>query len=84
MTRLMFFGRLRDVAGYAERELDLPHDVANVADLRAFLGANDPNLGGAISARGVRVAINQRFCVGDLDPVHDAREIAFMSPLSGG
>lgn len=84
MTRLLFFGRLRDVAGHAEREVNLPPDVATVAQLRIFLGASDSALGEAISARGVRVAINQNFCVDDQASVEGAHEIAFMSPLSGG
>lgn len=84
MTRLLFFGRLRDVAGFGEQEIDLPLDIATVADLRAFLRATDPDLGEAISARGIRVAINQSFCLNDLESVRDAREIAFMSPMSGG
>lgn len=84
MTRLLFFGRLRDVAGFAERDLDLPSDIATVSDLRAFLSATDPDLGEAIAARGTRVAINQSFCLDDLESVRGAREIAFMSPLSGG
>lgn len=84
MTRILFFGRLRDVAGYCERDLEIPDTVATVTDLRALLGADDPELGNAIAARGVRVAVNQSFCLNDLDSVRDAREIAFMSPLSGG
>ena len=84
MTRLLFFGRLRDIAGYAERDLYIPDGVATVADLRALLSAGDPELGAAISARGIRVAVNQSFCVDHLASVRDAYEIAFMSPLSGG
>ncbi|MBN8605462.1 MAG: MoaD/ThiS family protein [Caulobacterales bacterium] len=84
MTRLLFFGRLRDVTGFAERDLELPRDIATIADLRAFLSASDPDLGEAIAARGVRVAVNQSFCLNDLESVCDAREIAFMPPLSGG
>lgn len=84
MTRLLFFGRLRDVAGFAERDIDLPPEIATVSDLRAFLSAIDPELGEAMSARGARVAIDQNFCLNDLESVHGAGEIAFMSPLSGG
>jgi molybdopterin converting factor subunit 1 len=84
MTRILFFGRLRDVAGYSERDLEIPDAIATIADLRALLSADDPELGNAIAARGVRVAVNQSFCLNDLDSVRDAREIAFMSPLSGG
>jgi len=84
MTRLLFFGRLRDIAGYSERELDIPDHVATIADLRAFLSADDPELGDAIAAPGIRAAVNQSFCMGESASVRNAREIAFMSPLSGG
>lgn len=84
MTRLLFFGRLRDIAGCAERQLDLPREIETVADLRAYLAAQDPVLGDAIAARGVRVAVNQAFCVSDAERACGAREIAFMPPLSGG
>lgn len=84
MTRILLFGRLRDLAGYSERDLEIPDTVATVTDLRALLSADDPELGDAIAARGVRVAVDQSFCLNDLDSVRNAREIAFMSPLSGG
>jgi len=84
MTRLLFFGRLRDIAGFAERTLELPGMVDSVADLRAYLAAQDPDLGAAIAAPGVRVAVDQAFCMSDAARARGAREIAFMSPLSGG
>jgi len=84
MTRLLFFGRLRDVAGYAEREFVLPSEIETIADLRVYLAAYDPHLGEAVAARGVRIAVDQAFCASEGAPARDAREIAFMSPLSGG
>lgn len=84
MTRLLFFGRLRDIAGYAERRIDLPQEIETIADLRAYLAARDATLGQAIAERGVRVAVNQTFCTSDAAPTRGAVEIAFMSPLSGG
>lgn len=84
MTRLLFFGRLRDIAGFAERTVELPATVDSIADLRALLSAQDPDLGAAITAPGVRVAVDQAFCLSDATPARGAREIAFMSPLSGG
>lgn len=46
MTSLIFSGRLRDVAGFGELEIDLPLDIATVADLRALLRATDPRHSG--------------------------------------
>lgn len=84
MTQLLFFGRLRDVAGCSALNLELPASVSTVADLRAWLRADDPVLGGAISAPEVRIAVNQAMCAGDQECVRGAHEIAFMPPLSGG
>jgi molybdopterin synthase sulfur carrier subunit len=84
MTRLLFFGRLRDIAGAAQLAETLPAEVATVADVRAWLARRDPILGEAIAAPGVRVAVNQALCLSDADVARGADEIAFMSPLSGG
>jgi molybdopterin synthase sulfur carrier subunit len=83
MTRILFFGRLRDVAGQAEMICDPPREAASVAALRDWLAARDPLLGEALAGAGVRVAVNQQFCSLDTS-LADAEEIAFMSPLSGG
>ena len=84
MTRLLFFGRLRDVAGESERDLDLPAKLATIADLRAWLGESDAALAEALNARGIHVAIDQVICVRGEGHVRGAAEIAFMPPLSGG
>jgi molybdopterin synthase sulfur carrier subunit len=84
MTRLLFFGRLRDVAGEGERELDLPVPVETLADLRAWLASDDAALGQALNAHGVHVAIDRVMCTNAATPVRGAREIAFMPALSGG
>jgi molybdopterin synthase sulfur carrier subunit len=83
MTRLLFFGRLRDVAGDSERKLDLPPHVATVADLRTWLAESDAALGAALAARGIHVVVDQVIRSGDVS-VRGAAEIAFMPPLSGG
>jgi molybdopterin converting factor small subunit len=84
MTKLLFFGRLRDVAGCSELACELPATVTNVATLREWLTLRDPVLGEAIQAPGIRVAVNQAFCISEAAPTLGACEIAFMSPLSGG
>ncbi|MBL8547836.1 MAG: MoaD/ThiS family protein [Hyphomonadaceae bacterium] len=84
MTRLLFFGRLRDVAGCSERLVDLPSNIGTVAELRAWIGEGDPNLGAALETRGVHVAVDQVICNRATEAVRGAGEIAFMPPLSGG
>lgn len=84
MTRLLFFGRLRDVAGHGERVVTLPAHVKTVTDLRAWLADADADLGAALHGRGIRVVVDQEICNRDTESVSAAAEIAFMPPLSGG
>lgn len=83
MTRILFFGRLRDAAGASEAAHELPASLRTVADVRAWISAHDPHLGAALAAPGVRVAVDQVFAADDT-PACGAGEIAFMAPLSGG
>ncbi len=83
MTRLLFFGRLRDAAGAGELEIALPRGVATVADICWWLASSDPQLGAVLNEPGIRFAVDQKFANAHA-PVIGAREIAFMSPLSGG
>lgn len=84
MTRLLFFGRLRDVAGGGERVVHMPGDISTVADLRAWLASEDAELGAALQARGIHVVVDRTICTRDAECVRGAEEIAFMPPLSGG
>jgi molybdopterin synthase sulfur carrier subunit len=84
MTQILFFGRLRDVAGCSAAQRQIPDSVGTVAELRAWLRKDDPLLGAAICASAIRVAVDQVLCVNDDESIRDAQEIAFMPPLSGG
>jgi molybdopterin converting factor small subunit len=80
--RLLFFGRLKEIA--AGRTFHPPADVATIGALREWLMAADPALSAELSRAGVRVALNQ-VIVTDLGLGFGAQdEVAFMSPLSGG
>lgn len=82
MARVLFFGKLRDIAGQSETEIG--RAFASIRELRAALGAENPMLAEALAAPGVRVAIDQQMAIGPDAPISGAKEIAFMSPLSGG
>ena len=79
---MLFFGRLRDIAG--QSEIQIGRAVSTIAELREVLGADNPMLAEALAAPGIRVAIDQRMAIGADAPIGGAKEIAFMSPLSGG
>ena len=83
MTRLLFFGAVRDAAGLAEREIALPSTVSTIHALRAWLSADDAILGAALAAPGVQVAVDQEIVRAEAS-ISGAAEIAFMSPMSGG
>jgi len=79
--RVLFFGRLAELAGGRERTV--PDTIATLSDLHAFLSESDAHLRGALTAKGIRVAVNKTIITGDTT-LSPGDEIAFMSPLSGG
>ncbi|HEY2751537.1 MoaD/ThiS family protein [Phenylobacterium sp.] len=79
MARVLMFGRLSDVAGWREREIDSP----SLSALKARLASEDAALGQALSGPGVQVALDQVIVRGEgfLNP---RTEVAFLPPMSGG
>lgn len=77
--KLLFLGRLEDVAGASER------DIAQVANLAQLLALLDPALAEALTAPRVRIALNGLLVA---DPamlmLADGDEVAFLPPVSGG
>lgn len=79
MARVLLFGRLSDIAGWRERQVESD----SLAGLRALLADEDSDLADALSAPGVQVALDQAIVRGDA--VLSARsEVAFLPPMSGG
>jgi molybdopterin synthase sulfur carrier subunit len=77
--KLVFIGRLEDVAGEAERRVD------SVASLDLVLSALEPDLAAALSGERIRLAINGEVVI-DRGPISlsDGDELAFLPPVSGG
>jgi molybdopterin synthase sulfur carrier subunit len=84
MARILYFGKLRDAAGRVSDEAELPESVSTAGELIAWIGAREPELGKALSAPTVRVAIDQEIAAGPHAAIKGAGEIAFMPPMSGG
>jgi sulfur-carrier protein len=82
MARVLYFGRLADVAGCASETCALPGHINDTATLRRWLDTRG-NLGGALLDVRVRLAINNQIAVEPL-PVSDTDEIAFLPPIGGG
>lgn len=78
MARLVFLGRLEDIAGGAEREVP----GGALADVLASL---EPDLAGALSADRIRIALNGTLVADRAAVVLGERdELAFLPPVSGG
>ncbi len=78
MAKLVFLGRLEDLAGAAERQVA----AGTLADV---LDALDSDLAAALRADRIRLALNGTL-VGDRAAVvlGEGDELAFLPPVSGG
>ena len=79
MARVLLFGRLSDVAGWRDRQIESPF----LSVLRAQLDSEDADLGEALAGPGVQVALDQVIVRGDA-PLNAGTEVAFLPPMSGG
>lgn len=85
MLRIRYFAWLKQRTGCAEEELELPADVATVADLVVHLSQRHPRFGEA-AANGdgiVRCAIDHSHA-DRTAALAGAREVAFFPPVTGG
>jgi molybdopterin synthase sulfur carrier subunit len=83
-VKLLYFAWVREKAGRAEEDVELPGSAETVADVIGWLKTRGPDFAEAF-ARGdvIRAAINQTH-VKHSAPVEGAREIAFFPPVTGG
>lgn len=79
MARVLLFGRLADLAGWRERQVE----AVGLDALRHLIAEGDPALGAALSGPGVQVAVDQALVRGDVR-LTAASEVAFLPPMSGG
>jgi len=82
MAKLLYFGRLGDIAGAAEEGLQLPADISTAGQLRHWLDLRF-NAEGALLEPTIRIAVNNELCF-DETAITDRDEIAFMPPVGGG
>lgn len=81
MARVLLFGRLADIAGWRDRLVE--PTPATLFGLRNHLAGLDPDLGQALSAKGVQAAVDRVLVRSDA-VLTDGAEVAFMPPMSGG
>jgi sulfur-carrier protein len=80
--RVLFFGRLRDLAGVAE--FDAPEPQLTLAHLRDWIADKNTALASALDHASIRIAVDQKIITRRDIELHGAREVAFMPPMSGG
>jgi molybdopterin synthase sulfur carrier subunit len=83
-VKIRYFAWVREKTGKAEEVLDLPADVATVAELVAWLKGLGPEYAEAFArADVIRAAIDQAH-VKPSASLAGAREVAFFPPVTGG
>ena len=81
---LRYFAWVRERIGTSQESIDLPGNVATVADLLGWLKTRGPEYEHAFEqADVIRTAIDQTH-VPHETPLAGAREVAFFPPMTGG
>ena len=82
--RLLYFAWVKEKTGIAAEDVDLPADVATIAELIAWLKTRGPGFYQAFErAEVIRAAVDQTHARHDTQ-IAGAREIAFFPPITGG
>ena len=79
-VKVLFFGRLKEIVGYAEDSVEVP-DGAPIEALFSHYGASHPEL--APFRASLVASRNQEFAAWST-PLHSGDEVAFLPPVSGG
>jgi molybdopterin synthase sulfur carrier subunit len=84
MLKLVFLGKLSDVAPASLAQVDPPREVRTLSDLVVWLSTMEPLLGRAMAATITRLVVNQSVTHDHSLPLADGDEVAFLPPMSGG
>ena len=83
VTRVIFFGKLQDVAGARERTIELPDTPINADTLIGLIAADDDVLCEALQSDHIRLVADHKVMRADQTVLRPA-EVAFLPPVSGG
>jgi molybdopterin converting factor small subunit len=84
MFKLVFLGKLGDMAPASLATIERPRGVRTLSDLIHWLSADQPVLGRAMAATTTRHIVNQSVAHDHALLLADGDEIAFLPPMSGG
>jgi molybdopterin synthase sulfur carrier subunit len=83
-VKLLYFAWVRERIGKPAEEIDVPADVATVADLIGWLRRRGEEYAHAFdNPQVIRAALDHRHVKADT-AIAGAREIAFFPPMTGG
>ncbi len=83
-VNLLYFAWVRERIGKASETIELPANVATIADLVTFLRARGPEYQAAFEKPEVVRAAIDRLHVKPAALIGSPREIAFFPPVTGG
>lgn len=83
-VRIVYFAWVRERVGLPEETLDIPADLATVADLVRWLKARGEGYREAFANEAVVRAALDHVHAKPQAPLGHAREIAFFPPMTGG
>jgi molybdopterin synthase sulfur carrier subunit len=84
LLQLIYFAWVRERIGIDAEEVELPAEIASVAELIDWLCARGEGYAAALADRSrLRAAVDQLFVPLDA-PIAGAREIAIFPPVTGG
>lgn len=82
--RVLYFARIRQIAGRGSDDIEVPDSVTTVSGLMDFLAGRDQGLAAAFAERRtVKVAVDQKHASLDAS-ITGAKEVAFFPPVTGG
>ena len=82
--KVLYFARIRQIAGRGEDEIDVPASVTTVSELIDFLSGRDEACAAALAdRRTLHAAVDKSHVKLDASIV-GATEIAFFPPVTGG
>ncbi len=84
MLQIHYFASVREAMGREREQVDLPPDVASVAELIRHLRGRDSAFARMFAEHETLLAAVNRAVAGNEQAIADGDEIAFFPPMSGG